>query len=574
MGRSIGHSRFRRRKLKSKKRNKNATKGNVRKTTSKKQKKSRKSKKTELQLIDLNDRCIIKILSFLSINDLVNISTSSPRFKICSWFVFTQNFANNVITVCNETTSAGRLPSELLLSNFGHLIKYLKVKYKDDYYRFNSELDKHIIKYCEKSVTEIKFINLDKFAFDQLKRPFKSVTKVIFTACVVGKLIFQFNKWFPNAQSLDFVESKILSWTDAKCIEKCFPKLQHLGIINPKRADENFNYEFEEANALLFRPIFSNTNLKAAIDVNPQLKSLKLKHNNNDLEHVNYSDECGIKINPRLLGYINEKLPLLDELDLMVSQIDVEAQRERQHVQFNNLRKIRFIFDDAVTLKYYEISTRQPTELILTGDVLNDSCVIFLSKNKQWEKIAFNGRWESSQSFEAVKRKIMKCSILKSLKMSINGLKNKQKEVLSLLNECKFLNNFKIVFSSEPWYKFKEENYYDAEDKRAAEIKLLDALNILRNYEAVRTDSIDDDYVYWNFFIEDESSDIDSDIDTDNDNYFEMLENKLPRRLEKLGKTFLETYQSAFDSKRLNMWQPNYKIEDELYCAIYEKKQD
>lgn len=554
MGRSIGRSRFRRNRSKNKKENKKRdTKQNVSKVSRKKPKTT-----TTSNIECLNDHCLIKIFEILSINDLVNVSVTSSRFKLSTCIVFGQKFAKNVINISNEVLpyqkNSHHLTAFLLLRNFGHLIKKLKVNYKEDYNRFNREFENAIIKYTTKSVTEIEFFKADKFAFAQIKRrQFKAVTKVVFANCVVGRFMFEISKWFPNAQRLELLESTMLAATDAACIEQEFPRLAHLAIINPKQQSEDMA-EFEENVDFIIRTIFSNVNLKAVIELNPQLKSLKLRHNNSNAELQNFADHCGIKITQNFLAYINDKLPQLDELHIFVSQ-NGEDGIAHPHVCFKSVRKIRFVVSDVHTLKNYAISTQQPAKLIITArDRLNDSCAVFLSKNKMWRKIVLNGDWESYQSFECIKVCLLKFPILSSIKISVNGpITGKENQVLSLLNECKFLNKLKICYSIAPWHNLAMIYDLDSDDKRRAEIKFLDSVK------------------FWNDWIQ-YLSEIDPDIDIDNVIVTQGIRNRLPEWLEKRGLFTVEMYRISFESKRFSLWQSTYYKQDRYFFAKFEKK--
>lgn len=557
MGRSLGRSRIRKSKLKNKKKSKKAIKRNVSKISTITQR--------TITIENLNDYCLLKIFENLSMNDLVNISVTSPRFNSSTCIIFAHKFAKYEITITNDVLpQMNQMPSVLLLKSFGHLIEKLKVIYKEDYNRFNHELEKAIIKYSTDYVTEIKFIKADKFAFVQIKQPLKAVTKVVFISCVVGRFIFEFNKWFPNAKSLELLESTILSVSDRTCIEQIFPKLEHLAIVNPKQHGEGAMIDYDP-NDFFLQPLFSNVNLMVAVSLNPQLRSLKLKHNDTFLE--NHSDHCGIKITQNLLAYLNEKLPFLDELDLFVSHEDF--QDHTQQVHFESLRKIRFVVDYAHTLKNYAISTRQPAKLIITArKALNGSCSVFLRQNKMWRKIVFNGDWDSYQSYECLKIHLPKFPILSSIKISVNGsLNDKRNQVLSLLNECKFLTKLKICFSIVQWSKIVQSFDYDldTDDKRREESKFLDSVKFLRDcYPPVAHRIDDDEFSYWMEYLS----------NTDFDSYIanETWLQRVRKAVQKHGNSTLEMYRKAFESQRLSMWQSTYHREGHFFCASFTNK--
>lgn len=283
-----------------------------------------------------------------------------------------------------------QIPSVLLLKSFGHLIKKLKVNYKEDYNRFDHELEQAMIQYSTMYVTEIKFIKADKFAFVKIKRRFK----------------------------------------------------------------------------------------------------------------VEMREHSGIKITPRLLAYINEKLPLLDELELFVSHNGNEYMR--QPVHFKNLRKIKFIVTDTTTLKNYAISTHKPAliMIIARGDS-NGSCAVFIQQNKMWREIVFFGDWDSYQSYECVKVQLVKLPLLTAITISVNGkLNGKQNQVLSLLNKCKFLKILKVHIVTERWYKIAQiiiEHELDSDDQSREELKLFEAAKCLRDYYPILAERKreNDNTEYW-----------------------------------------------------------------------------
>lgn len=573
MGRSVGRSRIRKSQLKNKKKIKKAIKLKVSKISSK------IPKVTTIE--NLNDYCLLKIFEYLSLNDLVNVAVSSPRFNSSTCIVFTHKFAKNVITITNEVLprsssiktlydpQISQMPSVLLLKSFGHLVEQLRVNYKEDCNRFNHELEQAIIKYSTDYVTEIKFIKADKFAFVQISKPMKAVTKVVFTGCVVNQFISEFNKWFPNANSLELLESTILSAGDVKCIEQKFPKLEHLAIVNPRQHGEGSEIEYDP-DVLFLQPIFSNVNVMVAVDLNPQLKSLKLKHNGTFLE--NHADHAGIKITQCLLAYMNEKLPLLEELDLFVSHDEYTLASDTQRqVHFKSLRKIRFVIDFANTLKNYAISTQHPAKLIITASKsLNGSFAVFLRRNKMWRKIVLNGDWDSYQSYESVHIHLPKFPILSSINICVNGsLNGKQNQVLSLLKDCKFLTKLKVCFSIVRWNQIVQAFDYDldSDDKRREELKFLDSIKFLKDCNPPVADSIEDDdneIFYWMDYL----SEFDLDSDTDND----TLLQRVRKTLQKLGNSTLEMYRKAFENQRLSLWQSTYHRQDHFFFATFENK--
>lgn len=407
----------------------------------------------------------------------------------------------------------------------------------------------HLSRQSSNIATEIRFIKADKFALVKIKKPLTKVAKVVFAGCVVGRLNFEFNKWFPNARSLALLEPIILSRTDVVCLEQEFPKLEHLAIVDSKHHGDGDRYGFEGKYDSVVKAVFSNVNLKAAIDLNPQLRSLKLKHNGSNIVPLAYCNSC-IDITPNLLAYINEKLPLLDELDLVVvTGVNINTLlyapqhiEVPQHIHFKCLRKIRFVVNSSDTMKHYSISTSKPAKLIIDACYLNESLSVFLQQNKMWSKIVFYGDW-SHKSYERIKLHLQKLPVLSSIKISVNGsMDGKQNQVLSLLNESKYLKKLKIVFSIVQWANMSEG--FDYDDERREELNFLDT-------------------EYWKEYLRDIEADWDSN----------GIKNALPEMLEKHGNYTLEMYRKAFEDQHYNLWQSIYHKQGHFFCATFENKQ-
>lgn len=430
-------------------------------------------KNKKLTVLDLDDDCVIAIFDYLeAIDDLVNVAEAHPRFGKSARSVFSRKHGSDEVTVTNfnPTGSVRSLPSAILLRYFGDLISKLHVNYHTDFYRFNSALESAIWKYC-KMVTEIEWVNLDKFGFSQLKKkPLPSVKKVVFTRCVLGRFVSDFSKWFPNASSLDFKKSKVFYAAETKCIEQHFPKVEHLGIINSKRGDEGFDYKYasnNECESKIIRKVFTNVNVMAAIAKNPQLKSLTLNHTDDDFRGDNSDDGDGIKLNSDMLMYLNENLPLLECLDLTITQYDLVS-GDPLVKSFAKLQKVSINFKSSYTLDYLPISTNQLDELVLSGKELDGQCAKFLKQQKGCKKLVLRGKWENGECFDAAIKFIKRLPNLKSIELPFNGLTGKQMNIMSLLDDCASLTHLAVTYDVFN-YKFmgddEEENIYDADNE-------------------------------------------------------------------------------------------------------------
>lgn len=562
-------------------------------------KKSKKQKGESMEIFDLNDDCLIEIFLYLNIDEMVCVAEASERFAESARAAFACKYAKDPVAVTNfdGMKTAQSLSSTKLLRHFGGLIKKLRVKYHSDFHRFDSELENAICKYGE-NMNEIELVNCDSLAFMQIqKQPFSSIEKVLFTRCALGRFVFEFNQWFPNARSLDFVNSKMFHSNDAKCIEQHFSKLEHLGIVNPREGDDRLKYRDVSRSQLeshINRHIFTNTNLMAAIDWNPQLKSLKLRHNNDNGRSNQSQYRFGIKITGHVLTQVNTKLPLLESLDLTITQMGLLPNFNRSQLYFKNLKRLSIHFCSSFLLQYLPIKTSQLDELILSGEELDDECSLFILRQKQCRKLTLSGEWDDDECFNDAMKAIKGLTTLEHIELPYNGLTNNNKQfaIISLLNECKSLKHLAVGYFKymKLIYNVDEESDIDSDDEYGSNtyqrnlMKLSDTIkrlpgkiitfsSYLLPFGLLSTDHVLFSALFlgWLASYENEIFDegLESDDDTSDDdmgfvNYFEGEINE---------SVFIERFRSAFELLLLGSnWKTRYTNLDGRYWAKYDKQ--
>lgn len=446
---------LRRKLLRKAKRAKGTKKKHGDSSTAKAKPKKGRAKRKSMKIIDLNDDCLIGIFEHLSFDELLCVAQAHKRFQPSARSVFARKFAIHPVTVTNfnEKKTIRSLPSAVVLRHFGDLIIKLRVKYHSDFQRFNLDLEKAICKYGQAAAIEIEFVNSDMFAFGQIKKqPFQLVKKVLFTRCVPSTLAFDFNKWFPNATHLDFLKPKIFNWhSESKCIHQKFPKLEHLGIINARRGDEGFDYKYathNEVDSLIIRNPLTNVNLKAFIVRNRGLRSLKLKHINDAHRDEMSEENYGIKITITFLIYLNEKLPLLEHLDLTVTQLHLieDDFDDKSKLMFKNLTKLTINFQSSFTLAFLPIHTNRLDELVLSGEELDEESAKFLQLQEKCKKLTLRGKWRKDECCETAIEAIKGLTGLECVEIPLNGLTNKQLDIMSLLDNCESLKELSVAY--------------------------------------------------------------------------------------------------------------------------------
>ncbi|XP_037040098.1 uncharacterized protein LOC119077064 [Bradysia coprophila] len=334
---------------------------------------------------------------------------------------FEKKFENGLVKLTNiyKQNATQSLQSAKTLERYAGLITKLHVTYNDKHHRYDKELEDAIILHCRQSLIEVELVGFDRNAFNHIKTPFPNVKKVCFRSGELSKFISGFDKWFPNASSLDLIELKILKPADTKYIEKRFPALEHLGVINPRQADEDFDYKYaskKEINSLRKINIFTSVNVNATISMNPQLKSLALKHTNDDRRGYYVDDTDGIKISSDFLTFLNETLPDLEGLSLTVTQLDFG---DRAEVHFKNLKRLTMAFESSYTLNNFKFSTDDLEFLSLAG-VLDKECAKFVSLNKNVKKLKMSGVWKKP-GFDSLLPVLSTLPKLEEIELPMNG---------------------------------------------------------------------------------------------------------------------------------------------------------
>lgn len=293
----------------------------------------------KIKIFDMNVHCQTEVFKYLDVNDLVNASIVWKNTKPALRDVFARKFGNDVITITNfRSAPDSGLPPTPILRRFGNLITKLKVQYNREYPRHCTEMERQILKHCRKTVLEIEFVDCDREAFEDIKSPFPLVEKVTFTRCAPNKLVYEFTKWFPNARSLDINES-FLETKDFTCIEKRFPRLQHLGIGNSNFFSKSALSSFLEA-----------------IKVNGQLKSVRLEEDSNLFE--DFALET-------FLDLVNTRLPGLEVLNVNTSRFDYDSDSNVPKVEFKELKNLKITADGS--MENFPVHCEQLEILSLAG---------------------------------------------------------------------------------------------------------------------------------------------------------------------------------------------------------------
>lgn len=197
-----------------------------------------------LNLTDINLDCLESIFKHLPPEDLLNIIDVSSRFRTAVVVVYHRHYAKKTAIVKLDIKQKYRIgPLDIasdhikindmktsfqLLRNFGCIIKELEINCSENI--INSDpIFCYINKFCHQRLNEVTFGRIPETSAI-FHEPFSSLDTVTFTNTHLHGEITNFNKWFPNMQTLAFIDDVKLS--DPNCIEEHFKSLKALLLSN------------------------------------------------------------------------------------------------------------------------------------------------------------------------------------------------------------------------------------------------------------------------------------------------------------------------------------------------------
>lgn len=263
--------------------------------------------RTTADILNLNDDCLEKVFSYLSRNDLVNVSETNSRFTFASERAFTRKYGKVQTTVSmiqNNRVNADVLKSSLkLLKKFGHLITKLLVEFKLEELE---ELLESIKNHCGEKINELKFCHYGV-----------SINRRIQYNNGLEKMdlfLRGLNDRFTNLHNLEF---------DYRHESKICPYIK--SVARPIASLNSFTV----AGAL-----FSLDDIRAFIDSNGHLECLTL-----NAEQTSRS----LYISQKFIQYLDTALPQLKNFKISRVCVTVGASRYQEYPnRFQNLKKFSF----------------------------------------------------------------------------------------------------------------------------------------------------------------------------------------------------------------------------------------
>lgn len=203
-------------------------------------------------------------------------------------------------------------------------------------------LDQYINRYCDGSLSTIRFRDKSEFLCENYVKPFVKVHTVRLFHCGLAQQLPQFINWFPNLRLLDIDETcthQLSADTEIR-----FPHLQHLKIF------EDDQHRMGVAKLLRMNPqlqsleIFSRritmTDLLDMISGNPSILKLSVKSiffvNADKLETIRFTNEHPLIVELNLYGYefkVTDAIRLITQLNSLKT-IDIAFQTEVDRRRF------------------------------------------------------------------------------------------------------------------------------------------------------------------------------------------------------------------------------------------------
>lgn len=220
------------------------------------------------QLSDLHDDYLELIFDWLDLNDLMTMMKVDERFHQPIERTFNRKFGVKLLITMYLRDAREKHSNELtlravdkiiaFLQCFGSLIANLTVIFDKSKSDDCMSIEQSVVEHCVK-LKELHLKLGRKAAFDFIAKPFAQLEVLRIVHGHLGEAMSRFGDWFPKLQTLEIDHVTV---ADRIYIQGTLPFLEHLEIdvklLKPKKR-------------------FSQKNIDAAINLNPRLRSIRLK---------------------------------------------------------------------------------------------------------------------------------------------------------------------------------------------------------------------------------------------------------------------------------------------------------
>lgn len=252
--------------------------------------------KFKTKITDLNVECLQHILGQLDFRDFLNAANSTKKLREAAVKIYTAQYGDKFVKYNDNAMKTTGLETDVtdttieinesrtclkMMRGFGAVITKLTLNFNGIGLRRSRAITKALNDYCKQSLIKLEWHNCPENAIMDASQKFINLKSLQIVSGYVGVEMGKIGHYFPKLKRLELSDVEV---SDRKCIEHTFHSIVYLKlkIESQKKMD------------------FLKSNVKAALNLNPQLKSFSLTYG------------CDVK----LLNYINDKLPLLESLEI------------------------------------------------------------------------------------------------------------------------------------------------------------------------------------------------------------------------------------------------------------------
>lgn len=407
-------------------------------------------------ILDLKPHHIRKICEYLGLRDIINIAEaigiteqrvkslksaigndqSHPNIKFLRFAESVQQAfeeSGKYLCIDGSTSSFDINEVKKLLHHFDDRVLSLTVDYPNDrtmVVAIDDMVQKH---FRYSALYPLELCNVNEHVFATITGPFPDMEHVNLSG-YVGSNLSKFNEWFPQLSILELYE---VSFAEPESIECHFLRLSELHVRN--------DTETSDCSTMV-----TGSNLKIALQLNPQLKTLVLYDDDGG------RDDCGICLDKQFLYFIQRKLPDLCSLFLTISNLNEGAECRPGQIVFNNLDHLDICITKWSYLSKIPIKSEKLNRLCLEQsevwsqmdpanfeamanfvklnksigilhirnwftdyDLCNEKLFSLVNTLTQLEEILVYYDWQSTTAADSIIHCLMQCKNIKKLKAVI-----------------------------------------------------------------------------------------------------------------------------------------------------------
>lgn len=380
------------------------------------------------KITDVNIDCLAHIFKYLNLQNLVNVSDTNKQLKEAADMIFNSKLRMKMVYLGSKFKQKkfyalqqshewfrfehGRIEpyhpasSLKLIRCFGHLItKMVIFNQFIENKAFISELNHYISEYCTESLIDMEIYEMTEETLMDLQKPFTKLESLHFHNAQLNDKLLTLNKWFPNISKLKIGLISTVYSLEISTEFLYFPHLIHLSICNGK---------------------FPMNILLDILCSNKQLQSLKLFDT----------------VTPLLLHIISDQ----HHLERLTFSTNYNTfSYDSIHLKLKAVKKFSITYDSIQPIPVipFKFDALEELTIDLDGFPVNDRFLEFIRKQSTLVKLTV------LSSREITDENKLKFALPWLHEIRLNYSKFSIDEVITFLDKCKLINNFKFWLSEQ-----------------------------------------------------------------------------------------------------------------------------